>query len=154
MSTFPAIDYSFEGYGYTVTPDVKRTEYASRNSRQRLMRYQRDDLFTVTLRLDDADLDLLDTFVLTTINNGADTFTGPYFTSDVEYTGTLEIVDGKYEVRYLQNDFWSVSYSFYVKDRDLTEEQNIYESVIEYAGFDGMKAALDALEDCVNNNNL
>lgn len=156
MATWPSsLTFSEDDYGWSSSPDTLRSEYASNNTRQRKLRKKRDDLFTVSLRLDDTELGTFETFVLTTINNGADTFTGPYFVNDSgEYTGTLEILNGVYDVKYEANDQWFVSFQFEVKDRDLTEEQNIYEVVNALSGFTGLYDLIAATEDAVNNNNL
>lgn len=154
MATFPDLCYSRSGYGYKVSPLVVRTEYASSNTRQRLMRDSRDDAFTVSLRASGAELAEFETFVLDTLNNGADTFDGPYYTSDAESTGTLEISNGEYAVDYLAPDIFDISYIFEVKDRSLEDEQAIYELVNGFGGFDGLIELFDQLAITVNENTL
>ena len=152
MATFPALCYFT--IGYSVGPEVIRTQTYTASTRQRFMRLKRDDLFNVTLRLDATDFATFDAFIVTDINNGADTFTGPYYDGDVERTGTLEIVDGTYAVNLLQPDLWEVSYSFEVKERDMTEADNTYAIVVEVGGFDEINALFNALEITVNENEL
>lgn len=155
MATWPStLEYQTDGHGWTNEPVVQRTEFSSGNTRQRLVMLNRDDLFTATLQCDETQLAVFETFVLDTLNNGADTYTGPYYVSDTEYTGTIEIVDGQYSVEYLAEDLWSVQFSFYVKERDLTNEELLYELVNELSGFNGLYELIPVTEDAVNNNNL
>ena len=154
MATFPDLNYSQSGYKWSVEPIVRRTEFASRNTRQRLLMKTRDDLFSVTLKLTSDDLSVFETFVLITLNNGADEFTGPYWVNDVQKTGTLQIVDGKYEVTYLAPDYWQVSYDFYVKDRDMTDEEAIYDLVNGLTTFANLYDIIAATEQAVNYNEL
>ena len=155
MATWPStLKYQEEGYGWSTEPQVTRTVFSSGNTRQRYMMKNRDDLFTVNVQADETQLAAFETFVLDTLNNGADTYTGPYYVSDVEYTGTLEIVDGAYEVQYLTANLWNISFSFYVKERDMTEEESLYDLVQETSGFNGLCELMPATEDAVNNNNL
>lgn len=154
MPTFPNLDYSTDGYGYSVNPEVIQTSYSSGNTRQRKLMQKRDDIFSVSLRLTNSELATFENFVQADIEGGGLTFDAPYFDGDVERTGTAYIVNGNYSVNYLQNDYWQVSYDMEIKNRDMTGAQSIYEFVNEYSGFDGAKSLVDALEDCVNNNNL
>jgi hypothetical protein len=155
MATWPStLTYSESSYSWESMPVTSHTRFASENTRQRKLRKKRDDMFSVTLTVDATQLDTFETFVLTTLNNGADTYTGPYFVSDSEYTGTLQIINGEYTVRYLSENYWEVSYQFEVKDRSTTEEGNIYGLVNEYSGFTGLYDIIAATEDAVNNNNL
>ena len=154
MADFPDLCYSESGYGWQVTPTVTRTEFSSKNTRQRMIIKNRDDLFSVTLKLTNDQLSVFETFVLITLNNGADTFTGPYWVSDVEKSGTLEIENGQYSVSYLTPNYWEVSYNVYVKDRDLTDEGEIYDLVNGMSGFSSMYDIIQATEDAVNNNSL
>lgn len=154
MAAFPDLDYSEDGYSYTVAPMVLHSEFASMNTRQRLVMDGADTTFNVTLRLDDADLTTLNTFVIDTLNNGADTYTGPYFTYDVEQTGTLELINGEYTAEYLTNDYWKVSLSFNLKERDYSNEDAVYDLIEGVGGFADTAALLNALENTVNNNDL
>ena len=154
MADFPDLCYSESGYGWQVKPMVARTEFSSRNTRQRMIMKDRDDLFSVTLKLTNDQLSVFETFVLITLNNGADTFTGPYWVSDVEKSGTLEIENGQYTVSYLAPDYWEVSYNVYVKDRSLTDEESIYDLVNAMSGFSNMYDIIQATENAVNNNSL
>lgn len=152
MATFPNLCYYSIGFG--VQPEVIRTQYSSSNTRQRYMWKKRDDVFNVTLRLDTTDFTTLDNFIINDLNNGADTFTGPYYDSDVEKTGTLEIINGSYSANLLQPDLWEVSYSFEVKDRDMTDAEAVYGMITDNGGFDGLGDIFNALAIAVNENNL
>jgi hypothetical protein len=152
---FPDICPSSISYGSS--PEVKRTVYHTQNTRQRFLRQKRDDVFEVSYQVDNNELSDFETFITTEIDNGALTFTGPYY-DGAEHEGTCEIIDGTYSVSYIAQDVWSLSYSFEVKDRDLTDAQNLYEliNVIagEYAGPEEVFNVFDALSQLVNNNKL
>lgn len=154
MPTFPALSYSETSYSYDVAPAVYRTEYAGKNTRQRKIYKKRDDIFSVSLRLSSADLLTFENFVKDDINNGGDSFSAPYYTSDVELIGDAYLVNGQYSVNYIAPDVWDVSYSMQVIERDMTDAQNIYEVVEELSGFDNVSAIFDVLENMINNNNL
>lgn len=152
---FPDICESSISYGSE--PAIKRTTFHSKNTRQRLLRQKRDDMFSVSFQVTSTELGEFETFITTEIENGADTFTGPYY-DGMEQTGTLQIIDGQYSISYLSNDYWSLSYQFEVKGRDLSEQQNIYELVNEladeYTGPEEVFSVFDALSQLVNNNKL
>lgn len=154
MATWPSsLTYSEDGYGWKVQPDVTRVEYSSRNTRQRRLGKNRDDVFSISVRTNDAGLVTFETFIVDT-NNGADEYTGPYFVNDVEYTGTLQILNGQYSVRYVSDDHWVIEFEAQLKNRSMTEESNIYALVNSYSGFTGLYDIMQATEDAVNNNNL
>ena len=148
---FPDLCYS--SISYTINPEIKRTVYHSRNTRQRYLRAKRDDRYRINIQLDTDDLNLFEAFVVDEINNGADEFQGPYY-DGLDRTGTLQILNGQYEINYLAKDWWNLSYSFEIKDRDLTDAENIYNFVNDYGGFDGLSVLFDALEQLVNFNEL
>lgn len=153
MANFPSLDYSTD-YSYSFSPDVIRTEYASANTRQRSLFGGSSYVFSVGHRLSNSELDTFETFVLETLNNGADEYTAPFYASDYLKTGTAQIIGGKYDTSYLTSDYWSVSYRFELKNRDFTDEANLYESVNALGGFESSYGILDALENMINNNNL
>jgi hypothetical protein len=154
MPAFPSLTYSESGYSYEVAPAVVRTEFASKTARQRKIYKKRDDIFSVSLRLSGAELATFEEFVRDDISNGADLFTAPYYASDVESSGDAYILNGQYRVNYVAPDIWDVFYSLEIKDRDMTDGENIYLVVQDLAGFDDLGAIFDALENMVNNNNL
>jgi hypothetical protein len=154
MATFPSLNYTLEGYSYEVAPQVTRTQFYTGNSRQRRVFKKRDDTFNIRMVLSDAELVTFESFVNTDLDNGSLTYTAPYYTSDVEYTGTMELVDGTYQADLVPPSSWAVSFSAELKDRDLTAEETIYDNIIAAGGFDEYWSLLDALENMVNNNNL
>jgi len=154
MATFPDLDYSTEGYGWTNEPDVIRTIYASKNTRNRYLFKNRDDKFSVTLKLTSDELSVFESFVLIDLNNGADEFTGTYFVGDSARAGTLQIENGVYNVSNLSPDFWSVSYNFYVRERPFADEEIIYEFVNEYNGFESFWDIMHATDLAINDNEL
>ena len=162
----PFPDLCYSSISYRVQPEINRTVYHSKNTRQRRLRQRHEPRYNVSIQLDSSQLSQFESFVTGEISNGADEFTGPYF-DGFEQTGTLQIVNGDYSVTYLANDWWSLSYSFEVKDRDMSTAECIYELVNDqggfqalqwmldtYGGFDGIALLFDAIEDCVNNNTL
>lgn len=156
MPTFPTFtrDYAIDGYSFEVSPDVKRTQFYSGNSRQRYFFQNRNDIFNVNLVLSDSELETFEGFVTTDINYGADQYTGPYFTSDVEQTGTLELINGAYSCELIPPSHWKVGFSFELKNRTLTEENNIYDVVNDLGTISNTELVVDALADMVNNNTL
>lgn len=148
---FPDICESSISYGNN--PDVTRTVYHSSNTRQRFLRQKRDDRFNVSYEVTDSELSAFEAFITTEISNGADAFTGPYY-DGANHTGTIEIINGEYNVNYLDSGNWSLSYSFEVKDRDLTDAEAVYDLVNGAGGPDDLPALFNALEDLVNNNTL
>lgn len=149
----PFPDLCYSSISYSVSPEIERTTYSTQNTRQRFLRKKRDDRYSVSVELDSSDLSLFESFVTTEIENGALSFSGPYYDGS-ERIGNLEIVDGVYDVSYSAPDWWRLSYSFDVKDRDMTDALNIYEIVNEYLGFNETYDAFNALENLVNNNEL
>lgn len=147
-------DLCYSSISYNVTPSVIRTSYHTRNSRQRMLLVNRDDVFDVSARVTSTVLGEFETFITDEINNGADTFEGVYYDGDVERTGTLLIPNGEYEVSYVAPDIWDLSFTFEVQERDMEDAQNIYEVVNEYDGFDGLSEVLSALAITVNENTL
>jgi hypothetical protein len=152
---FPDICPSAISYG--CSPEVKRTTYYTQNTRQRFLRQKRDDVFSVSYEVADDELGDFETFITAEIDNGASTFTGPYY-DGAEHVGTCEILEGAYSVSYIAQDIWSLSYSFEVKDRDLTDAQNLYELINdladEYSGPEEVFNVFGALAQLVNNNKL
>ena len=156
MPTFPTFDraYAIDGYSYSFEPEVSRVQFYSGAARQR-KRFDKDDYrFSVNILLSDAEMNTFEDFVTVDLKGGENTYTGPYFTGDVEYTGTLEMIDGSYSASLVPPNHWRVSFEFELKDRDFTEEDNIYASVNALGTFENSKNVLDALENMVNNNNL
>ena len=125
-------------YSYDVDPETINTLFASRNTRQRNVGDRRDDIHSVKLRVNNADLQVFENFVINTLNNGADEYTGPYFVGGTERTGTLQIINGEYQVRYLTDDFWEVNFNFLVKNRSMTFEDSTRAAVIVNGGFTGL----------------
>ena len=156
MPTFPTFTrpYTLEGYSYSVGPDIDRTVFYTGNSRQRKRWTKRDDLFNARLVLSDSEFETFESFITTDLTNGSATYSGPYYTSDIEQTGTLEIIEGTYTADYLPPSSWAVSFQFEVKDRSLTDEDGIYDLIIGIGTFTEAYNIFDALEDMVNYNNL
>lgn len=154
MPTLPATVKYSDQYSYSVEPDVVRTEFSTKNTRQRKLSVKRDDIFSIRFDLNNSQLQDWEEFVQDEISNGADLFTAPYYTSDVEYTGSFYLVDGRYSVQSVAYDSWNVSCQFELKWRTLTEEGSIYNVIEEYGDFDTAYNILNALEDMINNNNL
>ena len=156
MPTFPTFtrSYTLEGYSFDISHDLDRTVFYTGNTRQRKRWTKRDDLFNVRLVLSDSEFETFESFVENDLDFGSATYTGPYFTSDVEYTGTLQIVDGTYNAQLIPPSSWAVAFQFEVKNRSMVEEDTIYSTVIGLGTIAETDALLDALEDMVNNNNL
>ena len=156
MPTFPTFSRSYtnEGYSYDVVPEVYRTQFYSGNSRQRKRFQKRDDIFNVRHVLTNAELVTFEAFVEDDLENGSLTYTGPYFTSDSEYTGTLEIIDGSYTCKFIPPDHWEVKYRFELKERDMTEEDAVYATVNSLGTISNTFDVISALAEMVNENTL
>lgn len=149
MAIWPSqLDFGAQNWAYE--PSVAHTSFATNNTRQRLIITDNDYRFGVTMKLDEAELAVFEAFVLNDLNQGADEYTGPYYVNDTEYTGTLQIVDGRYNVNYLAVNYWEVSYEFEVKGRDMANENNAYDLVVEMDGFGPLCDLTDALENAIN----
>lgn len=162
----PFPDLCYSSISYRVQPEIERTVFHSKNTRQRYLRQRHEPRYSVSVQLDSTKLGEFESFVTDEISNGADEFTGPYF-DGLEQSGTLQIVDGKYSVSYLAPNWWNLSYSFDVKDRNMDDAECIYDLVNDhggfeqlqwmldtYGGFEGVALLFNAIEDCVNNNAL
>ena len=135
MINFPSsLKFIEEGYSYRYSPSTVYSQFSSQNTRVRQYLDKRTYAFSCQLHMSNAELAIFESFYAS-INNGADEYTGEYFTSGTPKTGTLQIVDGVYSKQYLSNNLWLISYNFELKDRDFSDEQMIYESVIAAGGF-------------------
>lgn len=152
--TYPAFNFILDGYSCSVTPSNVRTVFSSNNTRQRKRVESRNDTFSVRHILTTSEFLSFENYVNDTLNGGELTDSMPYYVSDYELTGTGRIIDGEYTARKFTNDLFDVSFTMQIEGRDLTEEQNIYESINALGGFDSTKEWIDALEDMVNNNQL
>lgn len=137
--------------------EVQRTVFHSQNVRQRYLSQKRDDVFSVTYELTDSELAEFEAFYADEINNGADTFSGPYYDGE-ERTGTIEILNGEYSYNYIFPGLWNVTYEFEVKDRDLSDAQALYEGIESLESGVGSEQDLYdlmvATAQAVNNNRL
>lgn len=145
-------DYQVGNYTYTFGPDVNVSEYSDRNIRQRAKWDNRDTIFNVAELLTETTLGDFEYWVNETLNGGVDSYTGAYWDADVQKSATMEIVGGLYSFQYNSPNDIQVSYQIEVRDRDLTDAQNLY----EYAegGGDLSPTFAQAIEDAVNNNDF
>jgi len=149
MATWPqSLKYSTESWEYS--PSVSRTIFSSNNVRQRQVIADDDYRFNVTLSLNSSQLSSFEDFVLNDLNEAADQYQGPYYIGDVEYIGTLQPSDDNYQVSHLGVGHWDVTYSFDLINRDMTNENNAYELVVEMEGFGPLFDLMDALENAIN----
>lgn len=152
--TFPTVNFITQGYAWEFDPVYVRTQYSSMNSRQRKHMRKNNDVFSCRHVLTNSDTETMETYFNETLSKGSLTDVMPYYNSEVEYTGTGQIVNGRYSTRLAHNDLWDFTYTMEIIDRDLTEEQNIYEAINALSGFESSKLFFDALENMVNNNAL
>jgi len=152
--TFPAVDFTIQGYGWEFDPAYVRTEFASGNTRQRKLMRKNNDVFSCRHVFTDAEALTMETYINTTLDKGSLTDTMPYYISEVEFTGTGQILDGSYNIQMVNNDLWEFTYNIEIIDRDLTGEGNVYAVVNAYSGFDNAYNIFASLEDMVNNNTL
>lgn len=146
--------YLIEGYSYSPSYAVKTTVFNTKNTRRRKTHINNDVVFSVQLMLSDSELATFEDYVRDDINYGSSDFTGPYYTSDVEYTGTLHIINGEYSAELVPPNSWRVSYNMLLRERDMSEEENIYDTVIGLGTFQNAEDVLSALAIMVNENTL
>lgn len=142
MASFPAQLKYQNKYGWSYVPIVSRTEMTSKNTRQRYIGKNRDMVFDITMQMSNADFVVWEDFVFNTLNNGADTFTAPYYTDETEKTGTFELLNGVYDPAYLNEDLWEITCKFELKDRDMTAEDAIKLAVDTAGSFEAYYASL------------
>jgi hypothetical protein len=124
VNTWPSnIKYLRDGYSIYVKPDVNRTTSSTGHTRQRLKNKNRDDLFTVSAMVDDANLVVFENF----LKNNSNIYLGPYFDCDVEQEGQLRVIDGSYSVKPIRQNKWRVTWKFEVLDRSHEIGQSLYE---------------------------
>ena len=151
MATWPSnLIYSID-HSFSSNPDVSQTESITRRTRLRLQRKNRDDKFNVELNLTSSELLTFETFA----KANPDTFTGPYYDSDVEQTGTLRIVNGDYSYNLLSSNLWSVSFTIEVLNRQHTTGKSLYELAVSLGeSYSDLGRTSRALEKAVNENKL
>lgn len=155
MPTWPSeLDYSTTSYGWSVTPDVVTSVSLTGLSRSRPLRIRRDDVFTINMRLTASELETFEDFVKGDLENGTLYYDAPIYTSDVPQTVSLRIINGEYSVTHLHTNYYEVNMNVELSERLLSQEQLLYEIVIEHGGFEQFWGIIEATEDAVNANNL
>jgi hypothetical protein len=117
--------YLLSQYSHSFTPDVKVSEFATLNRRQRTIFPKRDTIFNVAEMLTSSEFAEFETWVNVTLNGGVDSFTGEYWVGDVEETGTLTIVNGEYSFVYESPNAITVSYQLELKNRSMANGEII-----------------------------
>lgn len=149
---FPSFtrSYLIDGYSYAPQYEVNSYTFHSKNTRRRKTHTDNDVVFNVGLVLSNAEFETFESYVQNDLSFGADDFTGPYFTSDVKYTGTLHIINGEYEAELVSPNYWRVSYQFLLRDRDMTQEEAIYDDIIALGTFANARNVINLLAELVN----
>jgi len=138
------VSYRIDSYSFSVNHSVSRTEYHSNNTRQRKRYENRNDIFSVSLMLNDEDLNEFEFDFQIKHDYGGNTFQAQYWVSDVPKTGTALLVSGSYQATLLADDIWNLSYTLEIIDRDMTDQQNVYEVVSTYTDFDAFASVINA----------
>jgi len=151
MATWPAIPAWLMGVSINVGPVLRSSTsgYAS----QRRAFDRRNDIMDATLSLTAAEFATFETFVQTTLNQGSDQFTGPYYDGAGYQTGTVQLVGGNYSPVWNGSHF-DVSAQLQVfnrRDPDLALMAYLHDLGHPVALFERMLASL---EIAVNDNNL
>lgn len=152
--TFPTVNFTLQGYSWEFDPAYIRSEYSSGNTRQRKLMRKNNDIFTCRHVFTDAQTLVMENYINTTLDRGSLTDTMPYYASDVELTGTGQIVEGNYNIASIHKNLWEFIYNMEIIDRDLTTEEGVYNLINGVSGFEAAYNLFDALEDMVNYNNL
>lgn len=115
-----------DDYAFSFDPESMVTEYSTKNRRQRAIYQKRDTIFSVSERLNLTEFAAFEDWINTTLNGGVDSFSGNYWDGDLERTATMTIVNGQYSFVYESQSSILVSYEIEVKDRDITDGENVY----------------------------
>jgi hypothetical protein len=152
VNTWPSeLIFLWDGHGYGSNPLVNRQRSVTGYQRQRAKQKNRDDVFNVTLSLTNSQLTTFKTFS----KANPDTFIGPYFDCDVAQTGTLRIVGGNYSVAQQPPNYWLVSFTLEVIDRNHAIASDVYDLAIAMgAAFLDLGPITTALEIAVNESDL
>jgi hypothetical protein len=132
---FPTTEIKYNSYQSSHLSDTIKTNFGTGNSRVRKIIDRNEDTVSVTSLVDADGLNAFNIFYYQELNNGEEEFQGPYHVGIDQKTGTLQIVDGTYSVRRLSGDIYEISYSFRIIDRDMTDEDAVYDAVILNGGF-------------------
>lgn len=144
--------YLLDGYSYSFEPASQVTEFSTMNRRQRSLYQKRNTVFNVSERLNLSQLADFEEWVNVTLNNGADSFTGSYWDSDVESTGTLNIINGSYTFNHESSKSITVSYQIETQERDMSTAATVYQYYLDGLIFD--ESYYNAFEKLVNLNNF
>lgn len=151
MQSWPAIPAWLVGLSITVPP-VDRSTLPGLKSQRRAFE-RRNDIMQAQLLLDTAEFDVFEAFVQGDLNQGADAFTGPIYDGAGYRNATLQLINGRYDPVW-DGSFYTVSAQVMIynrRDPDPDILALIYPTDFPYDDWLGM---LQALEICVNNNNL
>lgn len=151
MITWPAqYEVLWESIRFARQPAAARQSSFTGKVRQR-QRYQDDSLlFTVDVLLADADVEGFADFIKANPN----TFTGPYYTCDVEQTATLQ-VQGQYTLTPQPPSYHVATLTIKVLDRSYGIGQQLYDLAQSMgSAFDELGSISEALAVAVNENNL
>jgi len=128
MATWPAIPAWLMGVSINVEPVLRSSTpgYAS----QRRAFDRRNDIMDATLSLTAAEFATFETFVQTTLNQGSDQFTGPYYDGAGYRTGTVQLVGGNYAPVWNGSHF-DVSAQLQVFDRRDPDSNDLFELLFD-----------------------
>ena len=151
MATWPSIPPWLVGVALRVEPVLRSggDGYPS----QRVGAQRNNDRMQAQLLLTESEFSTFETFVQTTLNQGADEFTGPYFDGAGYRTGAMMLIDGAYSPTW-DGSFFTVDAELLIINR--TDPDPDLMALLYGAGIplDDWAGLLQALEDCVNLNNL
>lgn len=151
MSTWPSeYEILWESVQFTRQPVSSRASSFTGRVRQRRTFDDPALVFTVNVLLDDAQVDGFIDFIQANPN----TFTGPYYTCDVEQTGDLQIQNN---VSLLPQppDHTVAGLTVKVLSRDHSIGQQLYDLAQSMgSAFDDIGSIAEALEIAVNENGL
>lgn len=152
MPSWPSIPAWRVGVSLQVDPVLRSKQPGYRNQRRAFDR--RNDVMSVQLLLTVAEFATFETFVQTTLNQGADQFTGPYYDgAGYNAAGTLQIVGGDYTATW-DGSFYTVSAQIQVFNRqDPEPEVPAFLYTIDYP-ISQWSPLMDALAILVNENDL
>ena len=125
----------FETYTSQYDNENVQTEFTSGRTRLRRRGDRNNDVVNVSITTDDAGLTDFKTYFVGDAGSGGLVHNGPYFVGGIKKNGLIRIIAGSYELNYLAQGVWRISYTFELLARQFTSEKVTYDAVVANGGF-------------------
>jgi len=128
---------------YSVVPDIVRTRFDSKRSRQRAIRQNRNDIYSISLELTTDEFGQFESFIKDDLSNGQELITNYEITHYAEQFEDCYLVGGRYSATYSHHEnTWNVDYQIKVINKSLDIHQAVYDAVEDAGGFDQASSVL------------